>query len=383
MEDTLLIKKFIEGQKDSFFKHLEKIVRLESPAYGCKEASDRCGKYLQELFGGIGFDITVFPQKECGDHFVAKSENHERKLILIGHYDTVFPMGTIKTMPWKMQDGKAYGPGCLDMKGGLLMGYYAVKALRELNLMPETEIIFFISGDEESGSHTSRNLIIEEAKKCVAALILEPAPEGAGYDGVKNARYGRNIYTITVYGKTAHSGNSPHLAESPILELSHLISSIDAMNDHGKGLKLSPTFVQAGAKETAVIPGEALLVVDVRFATEDILRKAREKLLALKPKNPNIILDIREEFQKPPLEYHVKNQELFKKTAILAKELDMDLKGHTAGGGSDGNFTSFSGVPTLDGLGMTGEFLHNRGEYVFTDHIPQRTALLARLIQTL
>jgi len=284
-------------------------------------------------------------------------------------------------MPWKVLDGKAYGPGGRDMKGGLVQIYYAMKALQTLNIPINKKILICINSDEEAGSGTSRSLMEEMAKKSKYALVLEPSVKERGH--VKTARFGRAIYKITAHGKSAHSGNAPREAISPILEFAHQIGVLDAMNDFEKVTTVSPTFVTAGIDDTAMVPGTGTLTVDVRSSTREGLNTAMAAIEKLRPKLDGMRLEIVGGMNKPVLEFDAKAKVLFAKANALATELGCPLTGHTVGGGSDGNFTASVGTPTLDGLGMVGWYAHNPNEHLIIQDIPFGVALLARLIQTL
>jgi glutamate carboxypeptidase len=376
--DSMKLLNYFEKHLDELLKILEGAVNLESPSHENKIASDKCSKYLQELFRSIGFKIQIIPQESNGDHFIAELGEGKKGVLCVGHYDTVFPIGTIKNMPFKIEKDKAYGPGILDMKGGIIMGYYAVKALQELDMLPEDKITFFINGDEESGSFNSSELIVKEARKNRYALILEPGQDEIGQ--VKIGRYGRCTYDITAYGKAAHSGSNPHHAISPLLELAHQLIRIHEMNDYEGGVTLTPTYIQAGIHGTCVVPEAGKVSVDVRARDGELLKKIHDVVMNLSPATSGIKLEIKGGIDKPPLEG---DKKLFETARELGAEIEIEVSGVISRGGSDGNFTAAAGVPTLDGLGMTGLELHTSGEYININYIPKRTTMLARMIQTL
>jgi glutamate carboxypeptidase len=363
---------------DELLKVLGGAVNLESPSHEDKGASDRCSQYLQDLFRSAGFKITVIPQELNGDHFIAELGKGEKGTLCVGHYDTVFPIGTIKDMPFRIEGSKAYGPGILDMKGGIIMGYYAVKALQELDMLPENKITFFINGDEESGSFHSSGRIVEEAMKNKRALILEPGLDEAGQ--VKMGRYGRGTYDITAHGRAAHSGSNSHQAISPMLELAHQLIRIHEMNDYEGGVTLAPTYMQAGVYGTCVVPESGWISVDVRTKNAELSKKLDALMMSLPPATSGIRLEIKGGIDKPPLEG---DEKLFEMMKEFGAELGLEVSGVVSGGGSDGNFTAAAGVPTLDGLGMSGLDLHSPEEYINIDHIAKRATMLARMIQTL
>ena len=378
MTDSEKLLNYFEKNLDELLKSLGDVVRLESPSHEDKAASDRCGKYLRDLFQEVGFEITVIPQEENGDHFIAELGDGEKGTLCVGHYDTVFPIGTLKSMPFKIQGNKAFGPGILDMKGGIIMGFYAVKALKELDLLPDHKITFFINSDEESGSFRSSKLIVNEALRNKQVLILEPGLDEIGQ--LKSSRYGRGTYHITAYGRSAHSGSNSHLAVSPILELSHQLIRIQEMNHNNEGVTLAPTYIHAGIPGTCMVPEAGAISIDVRTPNEDLSKKYDEMLSQLPPVLEGIRLEHSGGIDKPPLKGDMRLFELAEK---CGKEVGISVEKAVSRGGSDGNFTSAAGVPTLDGLGMTGLNLHNPGEYINIDHIARRTTMLARMIQAL
>jgi glutamate carboxypeptidase len=378
MSDTEKILNYFKGHKNELLDVLKGAVECESPSHENKEVADRCGQYFQNIFKDLGFRIQVIPQTDCGDHFIAELGSGEKGTLIVGHYDTVFPIGTLKTMPFKIEGDKAYGPGTLDMKGGIILGYFAVKALKELGLLPDTKITFFLNSDEESGSFHSSDLIVAEAKKNKHVLVLEPGLDQLGF--IKTGRYGRGTYKITAHGRSSHSGSNPHWAISPMLELSHQMIKFHERSCYDKGLTLTPTCMGAGILGTCMVPETAWLSMDCRFRTPEIAEATHQELLNLKAIVPGVRMEVEGGIDKPA---YVAEPNLLNKAKELGKEVDMEVLECIVGGGSDGNFTSAAGCPTLDGLGMSGLYLHNPGEYINVHYIPQRGTMLARLIQTL
>ncbi len=381
MEDGSKILEYLEKEKTNFLEILRQAVEMESPTYESKEASDRCGRFFQKLYESLGFRITVIPQTECGDHFIAEYGEGTETIFLVGHYDTVFSLGTLETMPWRTDGEKAYGPGALDMKGGLVGIYYAVKALQDLGIAINKKIKIFVSGDEEPGSKTSHDRIMAEAIGCKCALVMEPGKKGWG--DVKTARLGKGVYKIVAHGKSSHSGNSPQDGVSAAIELGHQILEVNKLNDFERGITVTPVYIAAGIDDMCMVPDKGWFTIDVRVKKMEYLNEIEEALHSLTPYLEGSRIEILGGVEKPPLEFNDENRALFEKADALAKELGFQLVQNTVGGGSDGNFTSSTGTPTLDGMGMSGEFLHNPKEYINIGAIPYRVALLARLIETL
>lgn len=369
---------YLQQHQEDFFNMLHEFIELESPSHEDKEAADKCSSFLEKAFGTLGFNIERIHQDICGDHLYGEIGRGERSTLIIGHYDTVFPMGTIKTMPYKMENGKAYGPGILDMKGGIVMAYFALKALVELGLMPEKKLGIFFNGDEESGSFLSSDRIIEKSRNYKNVLVMEPGINDL--NSIKIKRYGRGTYDIIAHGRAAHSGSNPHLAVSPLTELARQLTFIDQWNNETEGVTFAPTLINGGIAGTCMIPETAHFTMDVRYESEEIAETIHKKIMNLKALTPNVKLEVQGKIDKPVM---VSDEGLYRKAIEAGKLYGLNIKGITVGGGSDGNFTAAAGIPTLDGLGTTGEFLHNTKEYIHTAHVPYRTAMVAKLLQTL
>lgn len=375
-KDKILL--YLQEQQEAYLDMLRQFVELESPSHENKEASDRCSRFLAEAFGELGFQIERIHQTDCGDHLYGEIGSGEKSALIIGHYDTVYPLGTLQTMPFRVEGGKALGPGVLDMKGGIIMAYFAIKALCALGLMPDRKIGIFFNGDEESGSFSSSDLIVEQAKHYRAVLVMEPGVNDL--HSIKLKRYGRGTYEIIAHGRAAHSGSNPHLAASPLTELAHQLLFFEQWNEKAKGVTFSPTFISGGVAGTCMVPETAHFAMDVRFATDELAKTIHQEILQLKPLTPNVRLEVKGKIDKPVM---IGDQILYEKAADIGRQYGLALKSVTVGGGSDGNFTAAAGNPTLDGLGTTGEFLHNPKEYIHIDHIPYRTAMVAKLLQEL
>ena len=373
------ILEYMQQHLDEFVEIFEEFVELESPSHEDKNASDKCCLFLRDKFSSLGFDMDLIRQEACGDHLYGEIGKGEKSALFLGHYDTVYPIGTIKNMPFKIEDGKIFGPGVLDMKGGIIMTYFVLKALIDLNMLPDKKIGVFFNSDEESGSFFSSDLIVEKSKDYSCVLVMEPGVNDLC--SIKTGRYSRGTYEITACGNAAHSGSNPHLAVSPLVELAKQLLYIEQLNrDFNGDVTLAPTFINGGIPGTCMVPETAHCTIDVRYKTGQLSKEVHEKISNLKPLTPGIDLKVSGKIDKPVM---VGDKRLFLMLADIAASYDIDLKGVTVGGGSDGNFTSAAGIPTLDGLGMSGEFLHNPEEYVYLDHIPYRTALVAKLLCTL
>ena len=376
INDKILL--YLQRHQQDYLEMLQEFVELESPSHENKEASDKCSRFLENAFRELGFHIDRIYQDSCGDHIYGEIGNDKKSALIVGHYDTVYPMGTIKTMPFKIEDGKAYGPGTLDMKGGIIMAYFALKALIDLGLIPKKKIGVFFNGDEESGSFSSSDLIVNKARDYENVLVMEPGINDL--NTVKTGRFGRGTYDIIAHGKAAHSGSNNHLAVSPFMELARQLLYIEKWNKEIDGVTFAPTAILGGIPGTCMVPESAYFTMDVRYQTEELAKTFHEKIMNMQALTPDIGLEVRGKVDKPIM---VGDKALYQKMVNVAKEYGVDLKEVTVGGGSDGNFTSAGGIPTLDGLGTTGEFLHNSKEYMHIDHIACRTAMVASLLQIL
>lgn len=369
----------IEYYLPEFLETLGGLVKAESPSHEAKMKSDLCADILQELFEGIGFRIERIPQESCGDDIYGEFGEGDNIAIIIGHYDTVYPVGSIERMPWKIEGDRAYGPGVLDMKGGIVMAYYGIKALRDMKLMPKGKFGLYLNGNEESGSFYSREHIIQRSKKYKAALIMEPGLKGLG--SVKVMRYGRGSYNVTIHGKGAHSGSNPNAALSPFIELANQIYRIKKWNEMEKDATLALTVVKGGIDGTCVIPETASFTMDVRYRTEDAMERINEQILSMNPVDDRYSLTVYGGIDKPIMNG---DNVLYEKLEQIAPDYGITLQPVISSGGSDGNFTAGSAkIPTIDGLGMSGEFLHTPDEYINISHIVRRTAIFARLLQAL
>lgn len=369
---------YLMSHQEDYVSMLKDFVELESPSHEDKAVSDKCSRFIEKAFEGLGFKIERIPQDECGDHIYGELGDGEKSTIIVGHYDTVFPLGTLEKMPFKVLNGKAYGPGVLDMKGGIIMAYFAIKALLELGVMPKKKIGIFFNGDEESGSFTSSDKIIKKSRDYKSVLVMEPGINDI--NSIKMARYGRGTYDVIAHGKAAHSGSNSHLAVSPLLELARQLLFIEKWSSETEGATFTPTYINGGIPGTCMVPESAYFTMDVRYLTQDLADDIHKQIMDIKPIGQGIKIDVRGKIDKPVM---IGDENLFRLASAIGHKYGLDLKGVTIGGGSDGNFTAAAGIPTLDGLGTTGEFLHNADEYIHLDHVPYRTAVVASLLHQL
>jgi glutamate carboxypeptidase len=373
---------YFQERREQMVQTISQLVEIESPSDN-KQAVDRLGALLAGRFEGLGGHAKFHRTSDFGDHLQVDFTGARagKPVLLLGHLDTVYPMGTLATMPCRVADGRLFGPGVFDMKSGIAFMLHAIEALRAWHedTLPRPVTVLLVS-DEEIGSDTSRRITESLAKNSSAVLVLEPShgPKGA----VKTARKGIGEYVLKVTGKAAHSGLDFEKGESAILELAKQIVTISKLVDLKRGLTLNVGTMQGGTRVN-VIPAEASAVIDVRVARKQDAAGIDRKLRSLKPFNRKCKLEITGGMNRPPMERTPMVAGLYKKAAEIAKRLGWKLDEAAVGGGSDGNFTAGLGIPTLDGLGGVGEGAHATHESILIPEIPRRTALLGELIETL
>jgi len=304
----------------------------------------------------------------------------DRHILALGHSDTVWPLGTLAGMPFREGRGRLWGPGTLDMKGGLAFFIFAMRALRELEIPVRRNVLLQVNSDEEVGSETSREWTEEAARRSVAVLVLEP---GTGLEGkLKTARKGVGGYTVTVRGRASHAGVDFSNGANAIVEMARQLERISGFTKLDRGVTVSAGVVRGGTRSN-VVPAECTAEIDIRAPRardEAYLERCFE---SLKPFDKRCTVEIGGGLNRPPLERSAGVRKLFKLASRLAADLGVELEESSTGGGSDGNFTAALGVPTLDGLGAVGEGAHAVNESILINRIADRTALLAKLVAAL
>jgi glutamate carboxypeptidase len=360
---------------------IRQLVEIESPSDN-KQAVDRIGQFLAGKFSALGGKVQFHPAPNVGDHlqvdFGAQGPKAGKPVLLLGHIDTVYPLGTLATMPCHVADGRLWGPGSLDMKSGIGLVLHSIAALRAEGGLPRAITVLLVS-DEEIGSDSSRATTEDLAKKSAAVLVLEPA---YGLQGaVKTARKGVGEYSLKVTGVAAHSGLDFAKGQSAILELARQITQIAEFTDLKRGLTVNVGLVQGGTRVN-VIPAEATAVIDLRIARMKDAEGIDRKLRSLKPFNSKCKLEISGGINRPPMERTAGVAALYATAAGIANQLRFRLEEAAVGGGSDGNFTAGLGIPTLDGLGGVGEGAHAAHESILISELAHRAALLTGLIES-
>jgi len=373
--------RFFLDRKDAITETIRQLVEIESPSDN-KPAVDRLGALLAGRFEGLGGHAKFHRTQDFGDHLQVDfaTERSGKPVLLLGHIDTVYPLGTLAGMPCRVDDGRLWGPGALDMKSGIALMLQALDGLRTWHndSLPRPVTVLLVS-DEEVGSESSRPITESVARKSAAVLVLEPSYGLKG--AVKTARKGVGEYTIKVMGKAAHSGLDFDEGESAIVELARQITAISKLVDVKRGLTLNVGLVSGGTR-TNVIPAQATASLDVRVARMKDAPGIDRQLRALRPFNRKCKLEIKGGINRPPMERTAGVAALYRQASEIAKHLGWKLEEASVGGGSDGNFTANLGIPTLDGLGGVGEGAHATHEYVTISELPRRAALLAELIES-
>jgi glutamate carboxypeptidase len=327
--------------------------------------------------------VEFLRQKRRGDHLFVDTRlgaaRPQGQILLLGHIDTVYDLGTIQRMPWRMAGGRARGPGVFDMKAGLTIALAAAQLLRELHIAPKKRIVCLWTSDEEIGSESSRKFIEREARRSDAVLVLEPATGLAGK--VKTARKGVGEAEIIVTGRAAHAGLNPEDGINAVHELALQVERIMRLNEPRSGTTVSVNVVEGGSRSN-VIADRARALVDLRATTMTEARALEKRLHALKPILRGAQLEIRGGIHRPPME-RKNSAALFRHAQVLADDMGIELGESFVGGGSDGNFTAALGVPTLDGLGGVGEGAHAQHENILLRALPARIALMAGLLASL
>ena len=372
--------RYFESRSEELVRTIRELVEVESPSDN-KLAGDRMGAILASKFEALGGRATVHRAEDYADNiqidFPGKAE--VKPLLLLGHFDTVYPLGTLEKMPCQIANGRLHGPGVLDMKSGIALMLYAIEALQAWHgALPRPVTVFLVS-DEEVGSSSSRKITEALAKKSAAVLVLEPA---AGLRGaVKTARKGVGEYSLRVEGVAAHAGLDPGKGHSAICELARQITVISKLNDLKQGISVNPGVIRGGTR-TNVIAAEAEVEIDVRIKSASQAKNLNRKIRGLKPFDKHCKLSVEGGINRFPMERTAGVAALYKKALALAQQLNWKLEEAAVGGGSDGNFTAGMGIPTLDGLGGVGEGAHAVHEHIVISELPRRALLLTGLIES-
>ncbi len=373
------ILSFLRSREESWKRLLREMVEIESPSDDAA-AVTRMAEWVAERVAPHA-RVEFFPGKPFGKHlrceFKLKRAPADRRVLAIGHLDTVWPVGTLKTMPFREEAGRLYGPGVFDMKGGISFFLMAMEAIRELGLRPAAQVTLLLVADEEVGSLSSRPLTEETARDADLALVLEPAMGAEGM--LKTARKGTGLYRVHVQGRPAHSGIDFEAGASAILEMARQVQTIAGFTQLAKGVTVNPGVLQGGTKSN-VVAAEAELRGDLRFWKTRDGEAVVRKLRALKPIDKRCAITVEANLNRPALERSAGVKRYFQHACAIAAELGVDLREASTGGASDGNFVAALGVPVLDGIGAVGDGAHAAHEHLLVGRMPDRAALLTGLL---
>lgn len=372
------VSKLAVSYENEMISLAKDLVLAESPS---TEATSQANIFniLAEKLDSLDFDVRYVPGEVTGGYLLARSLESaagEGVQLVLGHCDTVWPIGTIESMPFEVEGNVIRGPGIYDMKGGLVQVIFALKILKDLTLRPDYLPVIFINSDEEVGSPESTEHIEILSSKAVRAFVIEPSLGPTGK--LKTRRKGVGEFHVEIQGKAAHAGLDPDKGVSAILELSHIIQMLFDMNESESGISVNVGIVEGGLRPNVVAP-MSRAVIDVRVLKEVDAQRVTKRILNLKANDPRIALSIKGQFTKPPLEVTPRNRRLFEQAVLIGDSLGIELEEGIAGGGSDGNTTS-QFTATLDGLGAVGDGAHAAHEFIYIDKMIERTALLALLI---
>jgi glutamate carboxypeptidase len=357
---------------------IRELVECESPtghAPGLKRFADLFSRQVKDVAR-----VRVWPGGHLRCEFALPGSKKQGQILALGHSDTVWPLGTLKTMPFRQTRGRLWGPGVLDMKTGLVFFVFAMRILREMDVPVQRKVILQINSDEETGSESSRPLTQEIARRSAAVLVLEP---GTGLEGmVKTARKGVGDYQVTVRGRAAHAGLDFEKGANAVVEMARQIQRVTGFTRLDRGITVSPGVIHGGTRSN-VVPAECHVEIDVRAPRTIDARYLERCFASLKPFDKRCTVEVTGGLNRPPMERSAATRKLFGTARDLAAEIGVDLEESASGGGSDGNFTAALGIPTLDGLGAVGEGAHAPHESVLINRIVDRTALLAKLVTAL
>jgi glutamate carboxypeptidase len=367
------------ARRSEFLALLERFVACESPTHD-KAAGDRMADLLATTLADDGWRVERTPRRDVGDVLCATlaGDGRDRGSLVLAHYDTVWPMGTLAAMPFRVDaaSDRAYGPGTLDMKAGIAAAILAARLLADAGTPVAGGVTLLITSDEETGSARSRERIEAEARRHERVFVVEPARDDGA---LKVGRKGVADYHLDLHGVPAHAGNHPDDGASALVELAHLVLFLRSLDDRDAATTVHPTVARAGGAVN-VITEHARLDVDVRVLRLDEAARVDDAVRAWQPRDPRVRLEVRGGLNRPPMEPTAANLTLFERARAHAGTWGATLEGAVVGGGSDGNFTSALGVPTLDGLGACGRGAHARDEHVRIGDTLDRVALLAALL---
>lgn len=369
---------YFQERLDQVVAELRTYVEMESPTHG-KAAVDAVGALIKERFTALGCTVTVHEQPVQGNQLRLEFGEGEEQILVLGHFDTVKEIGTLTKEPWRIEDGKIYGPGTYDMKAGIVFAYFALQAIVEHQLPLKKKLVFFWNSDEEIGSVSSKLLLQEEARNSALALVVEPS---FGDGLLKTSRKGGGEFTLRAYGRAVHAGNDHQKGINAIEELAHHILAIQSWTNYELGTTLSVGTITGGTTSN-VVPELAEVVIDVRVAQTAQADVITSRMHALQPVLAGARLEVTGGIDKLPMERTAGTERLLRAAQEQAALEGFAIGEIGVGGTSDGNIASSVGCPVLDGLGPVGDGAHASHEHVLLEAIPRNIALLVRLFTSL
>ncbi|WP_188208090.1 M20 family metallopeptidase [Alkalibacillus aidingensis] len=365
---------YFQDHHSEILSDIESVVKHESPSHR-KDLTDRCADYIYELFyDRLGVRGETYSNEKTGKHLKFEIGEGETTVAILAHYDTVWDEGTLS---YYIDGDKAYGPGTVDMKAGLIQGMWALKALQEEGRSLNKKVRFLITSDEEIQSPTGKYFIKNQVTDCDAVLVVEPP---TGYSGLlKTARKGDAVYQVSTSGVASHAGNDPRPNANAINEIAHQIIKLESLSDLANGTSVNVGVINGGTLSN-VTAEHAEIEVDVRFTKKEEAYRVDQAIQNLVPKLQETSLQVKGGVKRFPMERTEGTLQLYDHAEKVAFDLGIELGESLSGGVSDGNFTSAMGIPTLDGLGAIGDGLHATHEHIVISEIPRRSALLAGLL---
>lgn len=369
----------LQGRKQAMVDTLTTLINYETPTRD-KTYVDKLGAFMESQFMALGASsVKTLAQTEVGDFKLAKwnEDAPGKPIMFLIHIDTVWPLGTLAERPVTIDaDGRLFGPGAVDMKGGITIVLESIRALKDLNMMPNRPIWVLMTSDEEIGSIHSIPVLEQIGKECGLVLVMEPGTkEGA----IKTWRKGLATYRVHVEGRPAHAGNAPEQGINAIVELAQQIVRINGLNDLKNGTSVSVTMTEGGSAGN-VIPAKANAYVDTRFLAVREMNRVKDALNDLHPFIPGAKVTLEEIHSRPPMEHNDLMKKVVAQCKAIGEKYGVTVREDGSGGGSDGNITAAMGIPTLDGLGPQGDGLHALHEHVVINSLPTRAALMAGML---
>ena len=382
--DAAVLRGYFNNRQNEILALTRALVETESPS-GDETGSKAVVSLIAAAARTINAVSTIdrIPAENYGEHLrlhaFGSGRKNPRTILILGHTDTVHPVGSLQSRPWRVEGNRAYGPGVFDMKANCALAIEAIRACGSLDQASQSPVVLLLTCDEEAGSMTGRALVEAEAKRARAVLVLEPPALGGR---VKTGRKGTGMFRMEVRGRAAHAGLEPEKGVSAILEIARQIERLQRMNNLSNGITVNVGVVRGGTVSN-VVPAEAHAEVDLRFASNEEGADAEKEILGLRPYDQRVQLVVRGGINRPPLERTEQVLALYEHARQIAASLDYELGEAQVGGASDGNFAAAVGAPVLDGLGIDGDGAHATHEHILIDNISRRGALLAGLIATL